>query len=121
MRTIVIESPLSSPSPEGRARNIVYAKAAMRFVINLGHAPFASHLLYTQVLDDADPEQRDIGIRAGLALGGALDERWFFLDFGMSQGMHLGLDAADRYMQATRKINLGDDWRALLTDVTKGF
>ena len=38
-----------------------------------GEAPIASHLLYPQVLDDADPFQRQQGIAAGLAWAAVAD------------------------------------------------
>lgn len=50
----VIESPYSAPTLGLFARNVRYARAAIRDAIQLGYAPLASHLLYTQpeVLDE---------------------------------------------------------------------
>ena len=38
----------------------------MRDCLERGEVPIASHLLYPQVLDDAEPGQRQLGIDAGL-------------------------------------------------------
>ena len=62
-----------------------------------GEAPFASHLLYTQpgVLRDANPTERMQGIRAGLALAARADKTVAYVDLGTSEGMLMGLKAAD--------------------------
>ncbi len=96
MKRICIESPLSGDF----AKNIEYARRCMRYVLDLGHAPFVSHLLYTQVLDDRDPEQRKRGLEAGLAMGDSCDERWFFTRDGeLSRGMALAWDRARKRQQ----------------------
>ena len=74
--------------------NVLYARAAMGLLLREGHAPFASHLLYTQVLDDKDPAEREQGILAGLALGDACDETHVFIDRGISRGMRQGVARA---------------------------
>lgn len=66
----------------------------MAHSLSLGEAPFASHLLYTQVLDDKDPEQRRQGIEAGLAWGRAADATVVYSDYGVSSGMQQGIDRA---------------------------
>lgn len=40
--------------------------------------PIAPHLLFTQYLDDNDPEQRRIGLDAGLDLLSVCDELWVY-------------------------------------------
>ena len=52
-----------------------------------GEAPFASHLLYTQVLDDEDPKSRRMGIDAGIDWGAAAEARVVYEDLGVSPGM----------------------------------
>ena len=83
MKLVVIESPLSGDF----GRNLIYAKLCMLDSLRRGEAPFASHLLYTQVLDDTDPESRDRGMTAGFAWGKKCDLRAFYMDRGMSGGM----------------------------------
>jgi hypothetical protein len=102
MRPIIIESPYAGDVE----RNVAYARRALRHSLDLGEAPFASHLLYTQVLDDTIPADRDRGINAGLAMANAVTcwiadraERQgtllredcavaaFYVDYGWSRGM----------------------------------
>lgn len=53
----------------------------------------ASHLLYTQpgVLDDEVPDQREIGIEAGLAWGRVCQATVVYIDLGISEGMDHGI------------------------------
>ena len=50
----VIESPFSAPTIDELVRNIQYAMLAVRDSLSRGEAPYASHLFYTQMLDDND-------------------------------------------------------------------
>jgi hypothetical protein len=90
MRRVVIESPYAGDI----ARNEEYARICMRDCLDRGEAPFASHLLYTQVYDDADVEQRNTGIAAGFAWGALADACVVYADLGISPGMQLGIDNA---------------------------
>jgi len=79
--------------------NVRYARAAMRDALkNFGEAPSASHLLYTQdgVLDDNIPEERSLGIDAGLAFRKAAVRSVVYLDRGISTGMTYGIKAASK-------------------------
>lgn len=102
MKTVCIESPLAGDF----TRNIEYAKRCVRYALDQGVAPFASHLLYPQVLDDENPEHREQGIAAGLELGDRCDERWFFKDLGMSGGMERAWLRSLEIGQKTRIIRL---------------
>lgn len=92
MRLVLIESPYAG----NVARNIEYARAAMRDCLMRGEAPFASHLLYTQdgVLNDDIPAQRRLGIEAGLAWGRMADATVVYDDLGISSGMKAGIARA---------------------------
>ena len=85
MRLVVIESPYAGDVE----RNLAYVRACMADCLRRGEAPFASHALYTQpgVLDDKVPEQRALGIAAGLEVAARFDLRAFYLDLGWSNGM----------------------------------
>lgn len=116
MRRVIVESPFAAPSPEQRARNLAYARAALRDCLLRGEAPLASHLLYTQagVLDDDLPEERALGIEAGLVWGELADATVVYMDFGVSTGMRMGIDRAHK---AGRKVEvrfLPFGWRASL-------
>jgi hypothetical protein len=89
-RLVIIESPYAGDVET----NTRYARAALTDSLRRGEAPIASHLLYTQVLDDLDPRQRDAGILAGLAWGAHADATIVYTDLGTSSGMLLGIDRA---------------------------
>lgn len=71
--------------------NLLYARAALADSLSHGEAPFASHLLYPQALDDSDPKQRKTGITAGLAWGRHADAVAVYTDRGISPGMSQGI------------------------------
>jgi hypothetical protein len=99
MRLVVIESPYAEfRTVAGKLRtvqdNIAYAKACMLDSLRRGEAPYASHLLLTQVLDDLDLDQREQGIQAGLAWAHRADLRAVYQDYGTTPGMHRGIISA---------------------------
>lgn len=94
MRRVIIESPYRADTPEGIAKHEAYARAAMLDCLRRGEAPYASHLLYTQVLDDATPEEREAGISAGLAWQIAASYVVVYADLGISEGMRRAIDLA---------------------------
>ena len=65
-------------------------------ILNYLDAPFASHKLYTDSLDDNDSLERQIGIKAGLAWGSQADAVVVYTDFGISEGMRQGMDNAEK-------------------------
>ena len=79
MKRVILESPFAAGSREilgetqnfSEQDNIDYARRCMHQCLVGGMAPLASHLLYTQenVLDDTNPDERNLGIDAGLAWG----------------------------------------------------
>lgn len=85
MRLVIVESPYAGDVE----RNVAYARAALADCLARGEAPIASHLLYTQpgVLDDLKPEERALGIQAGLAWAKVADAAVFYTDRGWSAGM----------------------------------
>ena len=91
MRLVILESPYAGDV----GANIEYANACMLDCLNRGEAPFASHMLYTQALDDRIPEQRRLGIKAGLSWGRVADATVVYVDRGISPGMELGIALAD--------------------------
>jgi hypothetical protein len=90
MKLVIVESPYAGAI----ALNERYARAAMADCLRRGEAPFASHLLYTQVLDDLQPDERKLGIDAGLAWGAAAASSVVYRDLGITPGMRLGIEAA---------------------------
>lgn len=96
MKRVIIESPYSGDVE----KNIDYARLCLRDSLIRGESPIASHLLYTQVLDDSIPNERSTGLEAGLAWIEVADAHIFYGDLGMSKGMMI---AYDRAMQAGKK------------------
>jgi len=92
MKRVVIESSYAGDID----RNVEYARLCMRNCLNRGEAPLASHLLYTQphILDDDNPEERQLGIDAGLEWGKQADATVVYVDYGTTKGMQYGIDAA---------------------------
>lgn len=90
MKLVLIESPYAGDVE----KNVAYARACMLDCLKRGEAPYASHLLFTQVLDDTLPDERKLGIEAGLAWGARADRTAVYVDRGVSKGMLLGIERA---------------------------
>lgn len=88
MRLVIIESPYAGDT----RRNELYAKACVLDCLHRGESPIASHLLYTQMLDDRVPSERELGIQAGLAWRKVAERAVFYTDFGWSTGMKFAVD-----------------------------
>lgn len=86
--TVAIESPYAGDIE----KNVAYAEACMAKELKEGNAPFASHLLYTKVLKDSKPEERERGIAAGIAMAIRCDYRHIYVDRGLSNGMMRALE-----------------------------
>lgn len=106
MKLVIIESPYAGDVE----RNTAYARACMADSLRRGEAPFASHLLYTQVLDDLKPEQRACGISAGFGWGRKADLIAIYSDLGISGGMLAGMERARRAGQPIEVRELGGEW-----------
>ncbi len=94
MRLVILESPFAGDTPEKREENIAYARAALRDSLMRCESPLASHLLYTQALDDTKAGERMMGINAGCAWYQHADAAVVYTDFGISPGMELGIARA---------------------------
>lgn len=91
MKRVIIESPYAGYVD----RNLAYARCCLLDSLKRGEAPIASHLLYTQVLDDTIPEEREQGINAGLEWRLVARGAVFYIDFGYSSGMEAALKVYD--------------------------
>lgn len=103
MRPVIIESPYKGDV----ARNKRYLRACIRDCLRRGESPYASHRMLTDALNDDIPEERALGIEAGLAwahvrqpvfdsnpadgyiLRYNLVAHLFYIDLGYSSGMKL--------------------------------
>jgi hypothetical protein len=108
MRLVILESPYAGDV----AKNVRYARAAVRDSLLRGEAPMASHLLYTQegILKDEVPEERAQGINAGLAWGKAAQATVVYVDLGISKGMLKGIFRAVREGRLVWVRELGPEW-----------
>lgn len=100
MRKVYISSPFHSDDPEIKKRNIEYAKECMKDSIERGEIPFASHLLYPQVLNDDISEEREKGIEISLNFMTVCDKVIFYVDWGMSEGMRKEIIIAKKFFHA---------------------
>lgn len=66
-----------------------------KFAIEKGKMPIASHLLYPQILNDNDENEREMGTMFGLALIKCCDEVWC-LGKDLSSGMQREIKEAKR-------------------------
>lgn len=94
MRRVVLESRLAAFGIRTVADHVRYTRFALRDCLLRGEAPFASHLIYPQALDDLVPEERTRGIEAGLAWGVAAEAVVVYDDLGISGGMKIGIERA---------------------------
>ena len=94
MRRVYLESPYAGDP----GSNAAYAIDCMIDCLRRGEAPFASHVFYAHsgALDDLVPAERTLGIQAGLAWAEAADATVVYMDYGVSPGMQLGIDAAEK-------------------------
>lgn len=92
MKLAILESPFAG----NVQRNIAYAKMCIGDMLSRDEAPIASHLLFTQpgILNDNEPEERKLGIEAGLAWYTVADYVVFYIDFGISNGMKGAMERA---------------------------
>jgi hypothetical protein len=122
MEFVVVESPFATSKiklANGneceilQADNVAYARACLHdCLVNHNQAPYASHLLYTQegILDDDIPDERKLGIEAGLEIGRFAKRRIFYVDRGFSSGMKWGFQFAQEIDQVCEIRRLGGKW-----------
>ena len=90
---VIIEAPYSGDVEA----NTAYAQACLLDSLRRGEAPIASHLLHTQVLDDMRPDERSLGIEAGLAWYRVATKCVVYTDRGISDGMKMGISRAEQH------------------------
>lgn len=90
-------------TPAEIEENKAFVHRVCRFASLNGYNPYASHIFFTQFLDDTIKEERDLGIRLGLEWADFVNEVWVCLREGqtMSEGMKFGIAA---HLKAGRDI-----------------
>lgn len=105
-RLVIVESPFRATEVYSTEQHRLYLLHAMADCYRRGEAPFASHHLATEILDDDTPYERALGIRAGLAWGRHCEAVAVYSDLGVSRGMR---EAVEVYKKLGKPI----EWRSL--------
>lgn len=95
---------ICSPYAGDVESNIRFAKAACSYAAEYGCAPVAVHLMYPQILNDAVPAQREIGIQMGLRVLASCNELWI-CGSRISHGMSCEIAGAERLGIPVRSIS----------------
>lgn len=74
--------------------NVRRAHGYCRFVIQQGALPLAPHAIFTAVLDDTIPQERQLGMALGLELMKRVDELWVF-GKRITEGMRSEIEVAE--------------------------
>lgn len=96
--------------------NITMAEEYCRWaMITHGVLPIAPHVYFTRFLDDDSPDERELGIRAGLELLRDCNELWYFGD-RITEGMVREINMARNLEITVRYISGGEmkrntEWR----------
>lgn len=105
MKRLIVESPFKATETYSVEENIAFARKVCRHALLLGYSPYASHLFFTQpgLLDDDLPNERRLGIDAGLVWSVGVGDVWFALrsDEKLSVGMTY---AANRHRMREAKV-----------------
>lgn len=87
---------LESPFAGDVEKNTRFARLCLLDSLGRREAPFAGHLLYTQVLADASPTEREMGIMAHLTYVRRSERVVVYEDYGISSGMQRAIDLATK-------------------------
>lgn len=111
MKLAVLESPLGGKYID---TNTLYARSCMHQLLNAGFAPYASHLLYPQVLNDHFDTERLQGMRAGRQVSISLLSQnaahYFFTDLGWSSGMEEALAYSADGQRVLARNHFSEHW-----------
>ena len=101
-KVVNIESPFRGEGNDYKltARNIFYARlCAADCIYRRQESPYLSHLLLTQsgITDDTDSLQRKRGVEYGRWFIPRCDLTAVYEDFGISEGMQLGINISEYF------------------------
>ena len=102
---VILESPYRGGDPKYKR----YLERCIADSIARGEAPFASHKMYTEALDDAVREQRELGMALGFVWRRSARRTVVYEDYGVSPGMQEGIDDATAIGQEVERRLIG--WR----------
>jgi hypothetical protein len=124
MIRVLIESPLGTrpdgtrATPSEFAENELFMLACVGDSLRRGEAPFASHMFYPLVLNDATPEERELGVKAGFAWGEQAELVAVYVERGITNGMRAGIKLAVLNDQRIVYRVVGDDQNYLNEQLT---
>jgi hypothetical protein len=104
---VIVESPFAGDIEANR----LYAIAACADCFRRGETPFASHLLYPQILNELKKDEREQGIEAGYVFWPLARKIVFYIDRGWSPGML-------RAKRRAEDLGYVRDERSIFTDST---
>jgi len=112
--SVTIESPYAGEID----RNNAYLDMCILDCIHRGETPYASHRMLTSALDDDKKEERELGIKAGLAMSRIMDKRVFYTDLGFSSGMekaraHYEIEGLSFEERSLGPFKIGEMYREL--------
>ena len=90
-RRAILESPFALDVEKNR----LFAIACSRDMLQRGEAPFASHLIYPQLLTKYTEEERQKGMAAGRAWIQVAEVSVVYTDLGITEGMIRGIAEAE--------------------------
>lgn len=98
-----------SPYSGDIERNEKYAAYLTKRAVEAGLLPITPHLYLTRAFDDGEPEERRMGMKAGIGLLAKCDMVLLGDRYGISEGMRAELDfARDRMICVLTERDLGD-------------
>lgn len=86
---------ICSPYAGDIESNVKYAQRYSRFAVDKGYLPIAPHLLFPQFMNDANPNERELGMYFGNVLISKCAEVWVFGSI-ISAGMEDEIKRAKR-------------------------
>ena len=92
MKRVILESPWRG----NIERNAAYARCCVKDCLDRGESPIASHLIFAQtgILREEISEERELGIKAGLAWVPVAEKMVVYADYGISDGMKNAMSRA---------------------------
>jgi len=112
VKRVIVESPYASHIERTTEEHKKYAIECMSDCFLRNEAPFASHVLYPQVLNKMTKVARSAGILAGISWGRYAHARVIYTDLGITQGMKNGIQ--DSLINGIpiiyRSLKKGDYW-----------
>jgi hypothetical protein len=105
-KLVVVESPYRATAYYTQEQHHLYLMHCIEDCLRRGEAPYASHHLIPEILDDDDQFERAFGIRCGFAWGQHADLVAIYSDLGVGPGM---ADAIEHWSRLGKRI----EWRKL--------